>query len=97
MRLRSLNPFRDAAGRPRSPLAREIAAMLAVKLLVLYGIWNAFFSQPVLPKMIEGMDPDRVAAALVAPGPSSAVPPALTFESPAHAHSPNPQQKKAQP
>lgn len=79
MRLRPLNPFRDTEGRPRSPLVREIAFMLAFKMLLLYAIWQAFFSQPVLPKMTEGMDPGRVAAVLIAPGNTSAVPPAPTF------------------
>jgi hypothetical protein len=72
----------------RNLLGREIAAMLAVKLLVLYGIWNAFFSQPLLPKMIAGMDPGRVAAVLIA----SDAPPAPTFQT-----TPNPHPKKAQP
>ncbi|MEW6512589.1 MAG: cytochrome oxidase putative small subunit CydP [Pseudomonadota bacterium] len=94
MRLRSLNPFRDTTGRPRSPLGREIAAMLAVKMFVLYGIWNAFFSQPVLPKMIQGMDPDRVAAVLVAP---DAVSPRPTFDSPSQTHSSNPNHNNPQP
>lgn len=80
LRPRSLNPFRDEQGRPRSPLGREIAAMLAVKALVLYGIWSAFFSQPLLPRMTEGMDPDRVAAVLIAPGSTGAVPSAPTFD-----------------
>lgn len=51
----------------RKMLGREIALTLAVKLLLLYGIWHVFFSHPTLHSMIEGMDPDRVAAALVAP------------------------------
>ncbi|MBU0622032.1 MAG: hypothetical protein KJ795_09300 [Gammaproteobacteria bacterium] len=49
----------------RKMLGREIALTLAVKLLLLYGIWNVFFSHPELHSMIEGMDPDRVAARLV--------------------------------
>jgi hypothetical protein len=48
-------------------LGREIAAALAIKLLLLYGLWYVFFSHPALHSMTEGMDPDRVAAALVAP------------------------------
>jgi hypothetical protein len=48
-------------------LRREIALMLAVKAALLYGIWFAFFSEPQLPRMTEGMDPGRVAAVLVAP------------------------------
>lgn len=60
------------AGRlERKPLVREIAMALVLKLLLLYGLWALFFSQPLLPKMTEGMDPGRVAAALVAtPEPS---------------------------
>ncbi len=49
-------------------LIRHIVWVLALKVLLLYGLWKAFFSAPVLPKMTEGMDPGRVAAALVAPG-----------------------------
>lgn len=47
-------------------LGREIALTLAVKLLLLYGIWHVFFSRPAIHSMIDGMDPDRVAAKLVA-------------------------------
>lgn len=46
-------------------LRREIALMLAIKAVLLFGIWHAFFSEPQVPKMTEGMDPDRVAANLV--------------------------------
>jgi hypothetical protein len=53
-----------ATRRPR--LRREIAVALTVKAVVLCGLWFAFFSHPQLPKMTEGMAPDRVAAALVA-------------------------------
>jgi hypothetical protein len=51
----------------RKMLGREIALALAVKLLLLYGLWYVFFSHPALHSMTEGMDPDRVAAALIAP------------------------------
>jgi hypothetical protein len=65
-RLLRLNP---RVSRPiwRGSLRREIVVLLAVKAALLYGLWLAFFSQPLLPKMTEGMDPARVAAALVAP------------------------------
>jgi hypothetical protein len=46
-------------------LRREIAIALAVKVAVLYGLWFTFFSHPQLPKMTDGMDPSRVAAALI--------------------------------
>jgi hypothetical protein len=46
-------------------LRREIAVMLTVKSIALYGLWFAFFSHPQLPKMTEGMKPSRVAAALI--------------------------------
>lgn len=97
MRLRTLNPFRDSAGRPRSPLRREIALMLALKLLLLFGIWKAFFSQPVLPKMTEGMDPDRVAAVLIAPAAAGAIPSAPGFTAPGPGYSPNPTAPERQP
>jgi hypothetical protein len=48
-------------------LAREIALTLAIKGVLLYGIWAAFFSQPSIDSMIDGMAPDRVSAVLVAP------------------------------
>jgi hypothetical protein len=48
-------------------LRREIALMLAIKAMLLYGIWLAFFSEPQLPKMTAGMDPGRVAATLIPP------------------------------
>ncbi len=51
----------------RRTLRREIVITLAIKLAVLYGIWFAFFSEPQLPKMTDGMDPDRVAATLISP------------------------------
>jgi hypothetical protein len=52
---------------PRKLLGREIAIVLAIKLLALYGLWYVFFSHPAIHGMTEGMDPDCVAAALVAP------------------------------
>ena len=48
-------------------LRREIALMLAIKAALLYAIWFAFFSEPQLPKMTEGMDPGRVASTLIPP------------------------------
>lgn len=56
-------------GGARKTLRREIAVVLAIKFLVLYGLWYAFFSHPSIHGMTEGMDPDRVAAALIAPPP----------------------------
>ncbi len=52
-------------------LRREIAIALVIKLLVLYGLWYFFFSHPSIRGMTEGMDPDRVAAALIAPSPTN--------------------------
>jgi hypothetical protein len=56
--------------RLKSKLGREIALLLAAKIALLVAIRAAFFSDPVLPKMTEGMDPGRVAAAIVAPAPN---------------------------
>ena len=56
----------------RPSLRREIALLLAIKVVLLYGLWFLFFSEPQLKKMTEGMDPDRVAATLIAPTPSAA-------------------------
>jgi hypothetical protein len=47
-------------------LSREIAVVLALKLLVLCALWYAFFSQPATRGMTEGMPPERVAAAIAA-------------------------------
>lgn len=49
---------------PAHHLAREIALTLAIKGVLLYGIWAAFFSQPSIDSMIDGMEPDRVSAAI---------------------------------
>jgi hypothetical protein len=54
-------------GMKKTLLWREIAAALAIKLLLLYGLWYVFFSHPALHSMTEGMNPDQVAAVLVAP------------------------------
>lgn len=56
--------IRRAGGRS---LGREIAVALAIKLLVLYGLWSVFFSRPAIHDMTAGMAPERVAAALLAP------------------------------
>jgi hypothetical protein len=50
----------------KKPLRFEIAVALAIKLTVLYGLWYFFFSHPAIHGMTEGMDPDRVAARLIA-------------------------------
>jgi hypothetical protein len=51
----------------RAGLAWEIAITLLAKLLLLYGIWWAFFSEPQLPDMIQGLDPGLVADRLATP------------------------------
>ncbi len=61
------------AGGARKTLRREITIALAIKLLVLYGLWYVFFSHPSIHGMTEGMDPDRVAAALIAPPPINTI------------------------
>jgi hypothetical protein len=53
----------------KKTLRREITIALAVKLLLLYGLWYVFFSHPSIHGMTEGMDPDRVAAVLIAAPP----------------------------
>ncbi len=72
MRLPRLKRSTDGA---KKTLRREIALALAVKLLLLYGLWYAFFSHPAIRGMTEGMDPDRVAAALIAPPPTNTIEP----------------------
>lgn len=49
----------------RFRLGREIAITLAIKLILLYGLWSAFFSQPVIHGMTQGMDPDRVESSIL--------------------------------
>ena len=48
-----------------SPLAKEIAVLLAVKAVALFVIWYAFFSRPPIPSMIKGMEPVKVETALL--------------------------------
>jgi hypothetical protein len=62
-----LQQLKRGTGGVKKTLRLEVAVALAIKLLVLYGLWYVFFSHPALHSMIDGMDPDRVAAALVAP------------------------------
>lgn len=57
----------DAVTKGRPHLGREIAITLAIKLLLLFGLWYVFFSRPAIDSMIQGMDPGRVAAAAIAP------------------------------
>ncbi len=63
--------FRRQRVEPSSPhrLAREIAYTLAIKGVLLYGIWMASFSHPGIDSMIDGMDPDQVGAAITASAP----------------------------
>lgn len=49
----------------RFRLGREIAIALTIKLILLYGLWSAFFSQPVIHGMTQGMDPDRVETSIL--------------------------------
>jgi hypothetical protein len=58
---------RDPARRPR--LALEIAALLCIKAVLLFGLWAAFFSHPAGRQLTEG----RVAADLFGPGPASSM------------------------
>lgn len=60
---------RTKDGHKKSALGREIAVMLLIKVVLLYGLWLAFFNHPAIPNMTRGMDPGRVAAVLVAPPP----------------------------
>ena len=48
-----------------SPLARDIAIVLVVKAIVLYGLWYAFFRMPAAPRMT--MDPAVVEHRIFAP------------------------------
>lgn len=52
-------------GRKQKPLTKEIAVLLVVKLLALTMIWYAFYRQPVIPSMIDGMNPEQVSAAVL--------------------------------
>lgn len=64
-----------------SSFSREIAWLLAIKAVVLYVIWYAFFSEPQLEKMTEGLDPDHVAATLITPNtPEVSTPPLNPME-----------------
>jgi hypothetical protein len=50
-----------------SRLARDIVVVLVVKVVILYGLWYAFFSTPAAPGM--RMDPAAVENRLFAPAP----------------------------
>ena len=65
-----LQQLKRGTGGAKKTLRLEIAVALAIKLLVLYGLWYFFFSHPAIHGMTEGMDPNRVAAALIAPPPT---------------------------
>ncbi|MEW5788693.1 MAG: cytochrome oxidase putative small subunit CydP [Pseudomonadota bacterium] len=54
-------------GTKRPGLTREITLTLLAKLLLLYGLWGAFFSTPPLHSMTEGLDPGLVAKTLISP------------------------------
>ncbi len=49
----------------QKPLAREIALLLVIKLCALTAIWYAFYREPVIPSMIDGMDPAQVTQAVL--------------------------------
>ena len=51
--------------RKEKPLYKEIALLLVVKFLALTMIWYAFYRAPVIPSMIDGMDPGQVTAAVL--------------------------------
>jgi hypothetical protein len=51
--------------RREKPLAREIVLLLVVKLCALTAIWYAFYREPVVPSMIDGMDPAQVTEAVL--------------------------------
>ena len=48
-----------------NPLARDIAVVLVVKAIILYGLWYAFFRTPAAPGMT--MEPAKVEHRLFAP------------------------------
>lgn len=66
--------LKRGTGGAKKTLRVEITVALALKLLVLYGLWYFFFSQPAIHSMTEGMNPDRVAATLLAPPPKISEP-----------------------
>ena len=39
--------------------------MLVIKMCALTAIWYAFYREPVIPSMIDGMDPARVSQAVL--------------------------------
>lgn len=51
--------------RNKRPLSKEIALILVVKLCVLTLLWYAFYRNPVIPSMIDGMSPEQVSTALL--------------------------------
>jgi hypothetical protein len=51
-----------------SPLARDVTMVLAIKAVVLWLLWFAFFRTPAAPHMT--MDPQRVEYRVLAPSPA---------------------------
>lgn len=54
---------------PRSPLAREIALALLVKLILLYGLWWAFFSHAPDKEAVARTAAERLSGVVAAPLP----------------------------
>jgi hypothetical protein len=54
-----------AVPRKEKPLTTEIVLLLVVKLCALTAIWYAFYREPVIPSMIDGMDPAQVSEAVL--------------------------------
>ncbi len=46
-------------------LSKEIIILLVVKLCAITAIWYAFYREPVIPSMIDGMNPTHVSQAIL--------------------------------
>jgi hypothetical protein len=54
-----------ATHRNERPLSREIILLLVIKMFALSAIWYSFYREPVIPSMIDGMDPVQVTTAVL--------------------------------
>jgi hypothetical protein len=54
-----------ALAQKEKTLSREIVILLVVKLCAITAIWYAFYREPVIPSMIDGMNPAHVSQAVL--------------------------------
>ncbi len=53
------------ANRNERTLTKEITMILVIKLCAITLLWYAFYRDPIIPSMIDGMHPDQVSTAVL--------------------------------